>query len=385
MQQAIQNCYTTIGNQCSLFLLRLILYGAVHRCDIIDTVMHVHSYRHICPKVEGRHFKAEIQWDTPFNLYRDCCTLQPGDNPPALKPWGFSPTMEVVQPVVQQPQVVFLQPVVSHRASSSISKDTASRHRHPKKYLPILKSYPKIAPHPGDSSSGRGSASSFSSSSSSSGSERSSSLASSHRERNHRDKQRLQQQKNVSGGSSSSGSTTASLPASPISLSPLLQRQLSVPITDSSASSSPASDRPPQAISRSEFTPSPYLTPANGANNSEAQTLSLPPLPHAAATEENGGHDDGSDPENKRKRFCNTYNILSKSGLLDITLRTKELLRQNRRTQVDLDRLKEHTNLFLQALQSGDTSIWGKLQASLQEEDKEKEKERCTQNSLKAD
>lgn len=70
----------------------------------------------------------------------------------------------------------------------------------------------------------------------------------------------------------------------------------------------------------------------------------------------------------KRKRFCNTYNILSKSGLLDIALRTKELHRQNRRTQSDLEQLKEHTDLFLQALYSGDAGVCIKLQARLQEE-----------------
>lgn len=69
----------------------------------------------------------------------------------------------------------------------------------------------------------------------------------------------------------------------------------------------------------------------------------------------------------KRKRFCNTYNILSKSGLLDIALRTKELHRQNRRTQTELEQLKEQTELFLQALCSGDTSICARLQARLQE------------------
>ncbi|AWP19797.1 putative vascular endothelial growth factor A-like [Scophthalmus maximus] len=87
-----------------------------------------------------------------------------------------------------------------------------------------------------------------------------------------------------------------------------------------------------------------------------------------------------SDPDARKKRFCNTYNILSKSGLLDITLRTKELLRQNRHTQNDLDHLKEQTDLFLQAVKSGDTSICVKLQSSLQEEDRE----RAAQASLKA-
>lgn len=92
-----------------------------------------------------------------------------------------------------------------------------------------------------------------------------------------------------------------------------------------------------------------------------------------------------NEADTKRKRFCNTYNILSKSGLLDITLRTKELLRQNRRTQTDLDRLKDQTDLFLQAVRSGDTSICMKLQARLQEEDREKEKERAVQTGSKGD
>lgn len=80
-----------------------------------------------------------------------------------------------------------------------------------------------------------------------------------------------------------------------------------------------------------------------------------------------------TDSSNKRKRFCNTYNILSKSGLLDITLRTKELIRQNRRTQGDLDRLRKHTNLFMEVLKSGDTTVVDQLLTSMQEEgDREK-------------
>ncbi|KAM4632980.1 CLOCK-interacting pacemaker [Polymixia lowei] len=313
---------------------------------------------------------------------------QPGDNPPALKPWGFRPAVEVVQPVVQQPQVVFLQPVVSQQAS----KEASSRHRRSKKYLPILKSYPKIAPHPGDgsSSSGRGSASSspLSSSSSStysssSGSERGSTSTSSHRERYHRDRH---QQKSLTRGPSNSGTTTTpSLPAPPSSVSPLVQQRLALPLTEtsSSSSSSPVMERPLSAISQSELTPPLSLTPSNHTS-SKTQTLPL-----CIATEDDSCHDEpqpgDGDPDTKRKRFCNTYNILSKSGLLDITLRTKELLRQNRRTQSDLDRLKEHTNLFLQAVQSGDNSICLKLQASLQEDDGGHEKERGAQSGLKAD
>ncbi|XP_064847515.1 CLOCK-interacting pacemaker-like [Oncorhynchus masou masou] len=286
--------------------------------------------------------------------------------------------------IIQQPQVVFLQPVVSHCTTSN-PKEASSKHRRPKKFLPILRSYPKIAPHPGDSSSSSGRGRSCSSSS---GSERSG-LSSSHRERHlsHREKQ--QKQQSGSSSSNSSGSSTLSFPPPTSSLSPSPQRRLALTLslTDSSACSSPA--RPSPAVSRSEYTPAPSLTvtPSHTLNFGHPEKLKSQPLslPNQATTTDNG---DGDDHDIKRKRFCNTYNILSKSGLLDITLRTKDLLRQNRRTQGDLDRLKEHTNLFLQALQTGDTSIWRKLQTSLQEEEKETEekgKGSGQQSILKAD
>lgn len=184
------------------------------------------------------------------------------------------------------------------------------------------------------------------------------------------------QQKNLCGGASNSGSTTPSLPATPSTTFPLLQSRLSLPTTETRASSSPARERPSSAVSQAEFSTSLSVTHTTGPDTRMViqDNSSL----------EQYNHSD-SDADTKRKRFCNTYNILSKSGLLDIALRTKELHRLNRRTQGDLDRLKEHTDLFLQALCSGDTSIFVKLQASLQEEDGEKERERAAQTSLKAD
>lgn len=284
--------------------------------------------------------------------------------------------MEVVQPVVPQPQVVFLQPVVSRQASPA-SKEASSRHRRPKKYLPILKSYPKIAPHPGDSSSssGRGTASSstscstsssFHSSSSSSGSERGSSLTSNSRDHCQREKQK----RNLSGGAGNSSSTSPGVPAPPSTASLLLQRRLSLPTTETG----PASERSSSVLSQAEIS----VSVTQGADL----------VPRAAPEEIRSPgeckHGDGG-VETKRKRFCNTYNILSQSGLLDIALRTKELHRQNRRSQSDLNRLREHTDLFLQALCSGDTGIWVKLDAALQEEEREEGRERDAQTSLKAD
>uniref|UniRef100_A0A3Q2PU23 CLOCK-interacting pacemaker b n=1 Tax=Fundulus heteroclitus TaxID=8078 RepID=A0A3Q2PU23_FUNHE len=296
---------------------------------------------------------------SPMIIMNNVVLKQPVENPPALKPWGFSPTVEVVQPVVPPPQVVFLQPVVSRQGS----KEATSKHRRSRKYLPILKSYPKIAPHPGDGvgSSGRGTASSSSSSSSSSsGSEKCSTLSSSLWEQH----QRQKEQRSLCSSTSNSACASPSLPGTPSTASPLLHTRLSLPAAEGGAGVSPATEGPSP-----DGSPPPPLSP------SKHQTLSLDSI----SSLECGLSDGGSD--SKRKRFCNTYNILSKSGLLDITLRTKELLRQNQSTQSDLDRLRKHTDLFLLALQTGDTSGCVKLLSSLQEEDRE----RAAQNGLKAD
>ncbi|XP_030577242.1 CLOCK-interacting pacemaker [Archocentrus centrarchus] len=308
---------------------------------------------------------------SPMIIMNNVLLKQPGDNPPALKPWGFSPTVEVVQPVVQQPQVVFIQPVVSRQASSA-SKEANSRHRRPKKYLPILKSYPKIAPHPGDSSSssGRGTAASTCSSSSS-GSEKCSTLTSITWEHCQREKP----QRSLCSSANNSGSTTPSLPATPTTMSPLLQSR---PLSTGETSTTPARERPSTAVSQADC-----RTSMSFSHITESKNHTLP-VSLADFSPREYNHSEG-DADTRRKRFCNTYNILSKSGLLDITLRTKELLKQNQRTQNDIDRLKNQTDLFLQALRSGDASICVKLQASLQEEDRENEEKRPVQASLKAD
>ena len=65
------------------------------------------------------------------------------------------------------------------------------------------------------------------------------------------------------------------------------------------------------------------------------------------------------------RRFQNTLVVLHKSGLLEITLKTKELIRQNQATQVELDQLKEQTRLFIEATKSRAPQAWARLQASL--------------------
>lgn len=161
-------------------------------------------------------------------------------------------------------------------------------------------------------------------------------------------------------------------------MSPLLQSRLTLPAAETSSSSSPVRERPSSATSLADLT-SPLSF--NHAANFKNETLPDPQAdtPDIVCPQECDASEDDSD--SKRKRFCNTYNILSKSGLLDITLRTKELLRQNQSTQSDLDRLRKQMDLFLQALQTGDPSLCVKLQASLQEEE---DKERAPQSGIKA-
>nr|XP_043905414.1 CLOCK-interacting pacemaker isoform X1 [Solea senegalensis] len=277
----------------------------------------------------------------------------------------------------QQPQVVFVQPVVSRQASPA-PKETTHRHSQLKKYRPVQKSYPKIAPHPGDWSSSRGTSSSSSStSSSSSASKRGRSLTSKHREHSHR----VKQSRTLGGTVSDSGLNITS-PSAPSIMSPLLKSRHSSSMTETSSSSSPASERPSSALSQSEFNTSFSIKQTSDSKN-ETPSFSQKSNQEKISQGEIDHSDYGDDI--RRKRFCNTYNILSNSGLLDITLRTKELLRQNRRTQNDLDQLKEHTDLFLQAIQSGDISICGKLQANLYKEVREKERNRAAQASLKED
>lgn len=69
--------------------------------------------------------------------------------------------------------------------------------------------------------------------------------------------------------------------------------------------------------------------------------------------------------QSKHRRFQNTLVVLHKSGLLEITLKTKELIRQNQATQVELDQLKEQTQLFIEATKSRAPQAWARLQASL--------------------
>ncbi|NXG79636.1 CIPC protein, partial [Baryphthengus martii] len=69
--------------------------------------------------------------------------------------------------------------------------------------------------------------------------------------------------------------------------------------------------------------------------------------------------------QSKCRRFQNTLVVLRRSGLLEITLKTKELIHQNQVTQAELDRLKHQTQLFIEAIKNNAPQSWAELEASL--------------------
>ncbi|XP_063168155.1 CLOCK-interacting pacemaker [Candoia aspera] len=73
----------------------------------------------------------------------------------------------------------------------------------------------------------------------------------------------------------------------------------------------------------------------------------------------------GSNNLGRQRRLHNTMEILRKSGLLGITLRTKQLLRQNSGTQRELAELREHAQLLCEAVRSNDTRVWARLQDAI--------------------
>ncbi|TRY57933.1 hypothetical protein DNTS_009820 [Danionella cerebrum] len=218
---------------------------------------------------------------SPMIIMNNVMLKQPGEG--SVKPWPVE--------VLPRPQVVFLQPVVPQRTSKSVQNKSSKRRRH-RKYLPFLKSYPRIAPHPGEISNG-------------------------------------------SSSSSSQSSKSSSSSHSPRNIAP----------------------NPP---------PSPQSVPQHSPETLEG--ASEPPAIEASARDAEKPVE--STRDSKLKRFSNTYNILSRSGLLDITLRTKELIRSSRHTQSQIDNLREHTLLFLDAVRSGDTSALERLKELMMEDEK---------------
>ncbi|XP_036440989.1 CLOCK-interacting pacemaker [Colossoma macropomum] len=91
---------------------------------------------------------------------------------------------------------------------------------------------------------------------------------------------------------------------------------------------------------------------------------------HASGTDSDSASAGGALPASaKHRRFLNTVEILSQSGLLDITLRTQELLRQSAATERDIAQLRQHAQLLCHAAQAGarTPAAWMQLHQAMAE------------------
>lgn len=256
---------------------------------------------------------------SPMIIMNNFLLKQPSNNAPADKQWGISSPMDVMP----QSQVVLLQPMVSngnnHASMSGCEIGRQSRSYHP------VKSYPRIAPYPGEHVSKRVGSSRLRGSP---GCEQRQRKHHSHRVYN----------------------------------TPIPQNTLQAQIQQKCNFGAVNNQRPINTEQVCDKTaPPPATTVSSVPSYTQAHQTAI------SNTFSSLDNDSTATDSNKQKRFSNTYNILSKSGLLGITMRTKQLIKENRRTQGQLQQLQEQTTLLLEALSSGDSQLWTKLQLSLQD------------------
>lgn len=257
---------------------------------------------------------------SPMIIMNNFLLKQPSNITPADKQWGISSPMEMMPPS----QVVLLQPMVSN-ASNCTPKPVCENSRQSRSYTSV-KSYPRIAPHPGELVSKRQSSS---------------------RVRGPSEDEQRQRKRHHSHKAYSVPSPQASLQTS------LMQKGTY------------------EAVKAQT-----HVSPAQVCDTAAPPVTEVSSVPtytqdYQTAISNTLDGDITATDSSKQKRFSNTYNILSKSGLLGITMRTKQLIKENRRTQTQLQQLQEQTSLLLEALSSGDTQVWSKLQLSLQDTETE--------------
>ncbi|KAM9294332.1 CLOCK-interacting pacemaker [Gastrophryne carolinensis] len=190
--------------------------------------------------------------------------------------------------------------------SVTAPKPPPSREK-PTNYLPILNSYPKIAPHPSKQPTW--------------GNKREAELWPRNPSKRHRP------------GSSKKASSSINAPVGEEPLDEVLaypQPNPSNPLSDT-IDLSGAFSGDPQAADASHKT----------------ELLCPPPQ------------------QNKDRRFQNTLDILHRSGLLSIAIKTKELARLNQATQRQLEKLQEQVSLYTKAISTNCPEDWQRLQELL--------------------
>lgn len=303
------------------------------------------------PRQNSKAASSAFPTLSPMVVMKNVLVKQ-GSSSSQLQSWTVQPSFEVIS---AQPQLLFLHPPVPSPASCHAGEKRSDS----RNYLPILNSYTKIAPHPG---------------------KRGLSLGPKERERG-------MQKKICTERPGSSLPTSEPTKMGAVSSSPPTAAPPSAkPAEDSALQGVPSlvaggSPQTLQPVSSSHVAKAPSLTFASPASpvcasdstlhglesNSPLSPLSANYSSPLWAAEHLCRSPDifSEQRPSKHRRFQNTLVVLHKSGLLEITLKTKELIRQNQATQVELDQLKEQTQLFIEAAKSRAPQAWARLQASL--------------------
>ncbi|XP_056623924.1 CLOCK-interacting pacemaker a isoform X1 [Triplophysa dalaica] len=293
--------------------------------DVVPTTTATHSMQTArqVPFIPGSHTGV-----SPMIIMNNLVLKQPKGKTPASKPWSLNPSGDVVP----QSQLVFLQPVMP---TGDCTSRSSGKPKHSKKYV---STYTKIAPHPAPVSPDFG-PSTINKKSNHSGR---------HQHRHHDDDKPLYCLNQNEAF-----------------------KDYDVHPNDASCEFShrPSADLAVEdSLSRLSDHQEPHTTTSPNSHCSDSVLSAYPQKCFKA--EQNSDveniQDALSPSMSKRKRFCNTYEILNRSGLLGITLRTKELIRQNKRSQAQLQSLQAQTDLFLEAICSGDPKVWTRLQLTLQ-------------------
>ncbi|KAG7223113.1 hypothetical protein INR49_015872 [Caranx melampygus] len=117
------------------------------------------------------------------------------------------------------------------------------------------------------------------------------------------------------------------------------------------------------AASGQSCSSSPRHSPSSSSSPSASSSQGSPSVSTAHTTTSSSvtarGPNKNSTTSAHHRRFLNTVEILRQSGLLDITLRTKELLQQSNATERDIAQLRQHAELFCEAARNPNCSFNG--------------------------
>ncbi|NXB86573.1 CIPC protein, partial [Vidua chalybeata] len=304
-----------------------------------------------CPRTTSSSFPAL----SPMVVMKNVLVKQGSSS--QLQSWTVQPSFEVIP---AQPQLVFLRPSIP----PPINPHPVGKKRNDStNYLPILNSYPKIAPQPCKR-------------------DHSFDLEECQETTSHKRLCTEAPKVETSPGLMSTGLPTSSFSHLPVSFKTpqdSSQQSSSALVTSGKLSTLPGFHH----VS-SDAQKVPGLTPllpfgtlqATKRTLHESESASQTTMPSAAWSPPLIPEEVCTTPElllqqqSKCRRFQNTLVVLRRSGLLEITLKTKELIHQNQVTQAELDQLKHQTQLFIEAIKNNAPQSWAELEASLTGSDK---------------